>query len=519
MQGRSVKRTGVLVSILLCCTLIRAGWAQTRIPWKGPPYFIATRGAKVAETLQDIGANYGVPIIVSAQVDDYFTGTIRNEMPDAILRRFAQLFNLAMYYDGQALYVYKGQEVKNQIITPRYLETDRLIRYLTRGGVSAQQYCSLRKVSQFNALEVFGVPKCIERVVELAKNLDEKVLDQAQNQETVHIFPLRFASASDSTYTYRNQQVRVPGVVSVLREMIQSRSLAGEQAAGEGAGPMPAALMANTNVLPSFSADSRQNAVVVRDRKVNMPLYESLIQQLDQPPVQIEISVAIIDVDASNVSALGVDWSATVGLGGLGGLSLNSDPGGKGGTGAFSTILSDTPSFMVRLNALQQESKAKVLSRPSVVTLNNVQAVLDNNVTFYTKLEGEKAVKLESIVTGSLLRVTPRLIKDDQGQQQIMLTLNIQDGSQTDPVAGSREGLPQVRNSEISTQATLQAGQSLLLGGFIKNTQQQGKNKIPLLGDIPILGHLFRNKKDTTHDVMRLFLIKAEPQLNVVSRS
>ncbi len=514
-----MKRIGIFTAWVLYCAAIQTGWAQTRIPWKGPPYFISTRGAKVAETLQDIGANYGVPIIVSAQVDDYFTGTVRNEMPDAILRRFAQLFNLATYYDGQALYVYKGQEVKSQIITPRYLGTHRLISYLTHGGMAAQQYCSLRKVAQFNALEVFGVPKCIERVTELAKNLDEKVLDQAQNQETVQIFPLRFASASDSSYTYRNQQVQVPGVVSVLREMVQGRSPAGENVSGAPAGPvMPAALA--THVLPSFSADSRQNAVVVRDRKVNMPLYEKLIQQLDQRLVQIEISVAIIDVDASNLSALGVDWSATASLGRFGAVSFNSDPAGqKGGTGMFSTILSDTPSFMVRLNALQQDSKAKILSRPSVVTLNNMQAVLDNNITFYTKLEGEKAVKLESIVTGSLLRVTPRLIKSDDGQQHVMLTLNIQDGSQTEPVAGSREGLPQIKNSEISTQATLQAGQSLLLGGFVKNVQRQGQNKIPLLGDIPVLGHLFRSKRDTTHNVVRLFLIKAEPQLDNADRS
>ncbi|CCD29242.1 Type III secretion system EscC protein [Candidatus Glomeribacter gigasporarum BEG34] len=514
MQEKSVvKSIGILGAAVLCCVAMRAGWTQTRLPWKGPPYFMATRGAKVSETLQDIGANYGVPIIVSAQVEDYFTGTIRNEMPDAILRRFAQLFNLATYYDGQALYVYKGDEVKSQIITPRYLGTDRLIHYLTHGGIAAQQYCALRKVGQFNALEVFGVPKCIDRVTELAKNLDEKVLDQAQNQETVQIFPLRFASAADSAYAYRGQQVRIPGVVSVLRDMIQSRSPAGENMSGEAAGPvMPANLM--TNVLPSFSADSRQNAVVVRDRKVNMPLYAKLIEQLDQRPVQIEISVAIIDVDASNLSELGVDWSAAANLGRFGSVSFNSNPAKKEGMGMFSTILSDTPSFLVRLNALQQNSKAKILSRPSVVTLNNMQAVLDNNITFYTKLEGEKAVKLESVVTGSLLRVTPRLIENENEQQQIMLTLNIQDGSQLKPVEGSREGLPQIKNSEISTQATLEAGQSLLLGGFVQNAQRQGENKIPLLGDIPVLGHLFRSKRDSTHNVVRLFLIKAQPQLD-----
>lgn len=111
---------------------------------------------------------------------------------------------------------------------------------------------------------------------------------------------------------------------------------------------------------------------------------------------------------------------------------------------------------MMRLNALEKNSKAKVLSRPSVVTLNNVQAVLDKNVTFYTKLEGDKVAKLESVTTGSLLRVTPRLI-DEVGHQAVMLDLNIQDGQQSQAVSRS-EPLPQVQNSEISTQATLKSG-------------------------------------------------------------
>ncbi len=493
--------------VLLLAMLLAFGLAQARIPWKGAPYFITTRGAKVADVLKDIGVNYGVPVIVSSKVDDHFVGTIRNEMPDAILERFIQLFNLATYYDGQALYVYKGHEIKSQIITPRYLSTNKLVKYLNQGGATEQKYCSLRTVSNFNALEVFGVPMCIERVSELAKNLDEKVLDQAQNQETVQLFPLRFASADDNLYSYRTQEVRVPGVVSVLREMIQGRSPIGE---GVPINSANGGLL--TNTLPAFSADSRLNAVIVRDRQVNMPIYAKLIKQLDLQPVQIEISVAIIDVNAANLSALGVNWSGTANVGRFGvGFNANQPQGASGVSGTISSVLNDTTSFMVRLNALEQHSQAKILSRPSIVTLNNVQAVLDRSITFYTKLQGEHVAKLESVSAGSLLRVTPRLIKND-GYDQIMLTLNIQDGQQSDPIPGNHEQLPQITNAEISTQATLLPGQSLLLGGFVQDQQMQGETRIPLLGDLPLLGHLFRNKNDTAHSVVRLFLIKADPQ-------
>ncbi|MDN3611054.1 hypothetical protein QWZ16_15370 [Vibrio ostreicida] len=164
---------------------------------------------------------------------------------------------------------------------------------------------------------------------------------------------------------------------------------------------------------------------------------------------------------------------------------------------------------MIRLNALEQNSKAKVLSRPSVVTLNNVQAILDKNVTFYTKVEGEKVAKLESVTTGSLLRVTPRLVSE-KNHNKVMLSLNIQDGQQAKPLS-SKDLLPQVENSEIATQATLKTGESLLLGGFVQEKDQTVQNKIPLLGDIPLVGGLFRSTDHSKHSVMRLFLIKAEP--------
>ncbi len=83
--------------------------------------------------------------------------------------------------------------------------------------------------------------------------------------------------------------------------------------------------------------------------------------------------------------------------------------------------------------------------------------------------------KLESVTSGSLLRVTPRMI-ETEGVQEVLLNLNIQDGQQQ-ASTNSNEPLPEIRNSDISTQATLQVGQSLLLGGFIQDTQIESQNK------------------------------------------
>ena len=132
---------------------------------------------------------------------------------------------------------------------------------------------------------------------------------------------------------------------------------------------------------------------------------------------------------------------------------------------------------------------------------------MNKNITFYTRRESEKVAKLESVTAGSLLRVTPRLLEDN-GRQKIMLDLNIQDSQQSD-IHRSSETLPDIQNAEIASQATLLAGQSLLLGGFKQDRQIQSQNKIPLLGDILAVGRLFRSDTHHVQSVVRLFLIKA----------
>lgn len=494
-----VKRFGRLSILATLFGVSAAAQAATGVlGLSGPEFNVSSRGMKVSALLKDFGANYGVPVIVSQEVNDTFVGSLRGSQPEQTLDQLAQLYNLAWYFDGRVLYAYKAHEVATEVLTPQYLQASELSQYLREAGVLKGGSCSVRPVIHFNAIEVFGVPICVQRIGKLSKELDEKTLQQTQTQEIVEVFPLRYASAVDGTYTYRNQQVVIPGVVSELREMTRSRALAVTTAGGQVA---PSGV-----AVPTFSADARNNAVIVRDRKANMPIYAELVRQLDQKPRQIEISVAIIDVDAADMRELGVDLGGSVGVG-RGRISFNSGVGAAEGT--FQTVLSNTAEFFVRINALQQNSKAKVLSRPSVVTLNNVQAVLDRNITFYTKLQGDKVAELASVAAGSLLRVTPRLI-DGSGVQEVMLTLDIQDGRQ-EPPANNIEQLPQVRNSGIATQAILKPGQSLLLGGFVEEKQRQGERKIPLLGDLPLIGGLFRNETRENLSVVRLFLIKAEP--------
>ncbi|MFP1892484.1 EscC/YscC/HrcC family type III secretion system outer membrane ring protein [Lonsdalea quercina] len=460
--------------------------------WTGDNFSIRAQKIALSVLLQNLAEDYETQATIDPGIVDVFSGTIPASPPVEILNKLAAQYHLATYFDGNTLYIYPGSRLTHSVIPLKTLPASSFIHYLRQRDIMAKNSCEISRVPGINALDVSGVPACMSRVTQLASMLDGEMTRRQGDAVSLIVYPLKYATAIDDRYQYRDQTVVVPGVVSVLREM--SRSSA----------PSANANSPDTAGLPMFSADPRQNAVIVRDRSANIAGYRQLISQLDQRPKMIEISVTIIDVDAGDVSELGIDWSAAVSLGG-GSISFNG-PNNKTG-GGFSTVISNTPSFMARLVALEKNSHAYILSQPSVVTLNNIQAVLDKNITFYTKLEGEKVAKMESITTGSLLRVTPRLL-DDHGKQNIMLSLNIQDGQQNAPLS-QEEPLPQVQNSEIASQATLQPGQSLLLGGFKQDKQIQTQNKIPLLGDIPVIGHLFRDDINQTHSVIRLFLIKA----------
>jgi type III secretion protein C len=460
---------------------------------------VSSRNTPLASVLKDLGANYGLPVVVSPKITEAYAGALRDQPKGKALAELSRLYQLLPYYDGNSLYVYKAQEVDQALLAPAYVGADQLSRLIGQSGLLDGPACRLHPVGASNSLQVSGVPVCLTRVSALAKQLDEQNLNQEQNKETVAIYLLKYASAADTSYSYRSQTVTVPGVVSVLREMAQGRALP----LPDNKTPAPA----DASGLPTFSADTRQNAVLIRDRRKNMNLYADLIPKLDQRPTLVEISVAIIDVDAADINELGIDWSASARIGG-GTVNFNTDGGLA--SDSFSSLVSNSGNFMLRLSALEQKSKAKIVSRPSVVTLDNVQAVLDRSITFYTKLVSEKNAKLESVTAGALMRVTPRLIHETDGDK-VLLTLNIQDGRQDKPISRA-EPLPQVQNAEIATQATLNLGQGLLLGGFVQDENIEGVRKIPLLGDLPLIGGLFRSTTKSERNVVRLFLIKAEPR-------
>ena len=293
--------------------------------------------------------------------------------------------------------------------------------------------------------------------------------------------------------------------------------------------------------LPQFQADGRLNAVIVRDEPERMPFYEAVIKTLDVKPALVEIEARVIEVSDDSIDTLGVDWRARSGSASASlspgnfpnSTSTTSGSGTTTGTntgtlgipsiatpglsqpliipgsqlptgGVISTVLGDSGRFlMARVSALSDRGKAHVVSSPRVLTLDNVEAVLENTSTFYVPVSGNLDTSLYNVSSGTSLRVTPLLITEG-GRTQIKLAIRLEDGGITQQTVSN---IPVVQRTTLTTQAFINEGESLLIGGYKSDVHNDTKVGIPGLSAIPGLGALFRHQQKESSHVEHLFML------------
>lgn len=480
------------------------------------PYAYFGNSEPAVDVLKNFASNYNIPVVLSEQINSVVNGRIGPLPAVDFLDKMAQLHALIWYFDGNTLYIYNSDEIQKQIINLQFLDTEQFRKTLMEIGIWDSRF-SWRARPEEGIIYISGPPRYMELVTETALLLDQKSGERQKSQLTVKIFPLRYAWADDRTFNYRNQDVIIPGVASTLRQIVQgggiqahsaatpdnARSMPGLEPSTPAGQPKSPSAQANVNAERVFiNADRRLNAVIIHDLESKMSMYESLINTLDKPLAQVEINVSIIDIDTDSLEQLGVNWQ----LGRDDGDYIRFNPFGANGDAAnnFSTIINITSGkLLAQINMLSERNNAKILARPSVLTLDNMEAVLDNSQTFYVKVSGTESAELFPVTYGSVLKVTPRIVDEESGRK-LHMSVNIQDGGQ----AGEDvENIPVVKNSSISTQAVIDENESLLVGGYYYEENRQGQSKVPLLGDIPIVGTAFKSKSTDNKKTVRLFLI------------
>jgi len=508
---------------------------------------IAPREQPVGQFLQSFFGQIGVPVVVSPNLRGTVNGAFSGSASD-VYAQVADAFDLVGYYDGAAVYVYQTSELTTQSmpISPQAL---RRVRATAQEMGLTDGRNTLQGAGQM--LVANGTRRFIQQISEIASAGPGARAEAAQPTYEYRVFALRYAWADDVTFKTAQSETVIPGVASILRAMVSNdpngavarrietrngprvQGLRGQGLASQGGvqstSYYPDDFSATPNTLGAaiadeqmaggapvqharIQADTRLNAVIVRDTADRMGAYEALIAALDKEPQLLEIEATIIDIDTTRARELGISWRFDDGRGGVlfGDGTANDlrlrrgqDITPRNNGLAISSIIGNGDYFVSRITAMEDEGVARIVSRPQVVTLSNVQALFENTRSFYVGLEGERDVDLFNVTAGTTLKVTPHVLRD-QNQTRIRMQVEIEDGSVTD---ASVDDIPVVERAALNTQAMIVEGQSLLLGGMVVQQDVNSVGKVPVLGDIPGLGLLFRRSSRSTGRVERLFLI------------
>jgi type IV pilus assembly protein PilQ len=159
----------------------------------------------------------------------------------------------------------------------------------------------------------------------------------------------------------------------------------------------------------------------------------------------------------------------------------------------------------LELSAAQSETQANIISSPRVITANQKEATIEQGIEIpYQQSASSGATTIQFKKAVLSLKVTPQITPDNR----IILDLDVRDDSVgTIVVASGGVNVPSINTREISTQVLVNDGQTVVLGGILQTTQREDDQKVPFLGDIPILGHLFKSTDHTDDkDELMIFI-------------
>jgi len=551
--------------MLLGCAMLMLLVAQhsmaAEFRWQNKPFQIIANEKPLNDFLRELASSQGITAVIDPKVNGVISGKFDGPAKN-ILNSVCSVNGLTWYYDGAFLFIDLAADAKSEVLPIAAENAGRIAETLVRLHISDERY-PLSISERDASVYVTGPRRYVEMVRQAVKLADQKTA-MAEGAE-IRLFPLKYAWASDFRINRSGKETVIPGVANVLRSLYgratgnqssggssggrgtngtlsvgpnrQIKLRSGEtinapkiDIAGAGQGADATTLGGMSSItggeLPQFQADTRMNAVLVRDMPEKMAQYAKLIESMDTRPRLVEIEVTIMDISTDNLSSLGVDWrwhgrhaDFQTGRGDRGPLTWGgsgSEAGQIGSVdtsgnpltplgGMFTAAIGNSARnyLLARVTALATNGNANFVARPKVMTLDNTEAVLENLSEFYVRVDGFQDAGLFSITAGTAVRVTP-LIIDEKTGRGVMMSIDIVDG---DLSPQSVDKIPIVRRRTVNTQALVDEGASLLIAGYSSEEKSNAVTGVPLLKDIPGVGGLFRYTDKKQNNMERFYLL------------
>ncbi|WP_237665777.1 type IV pilus secretin PilQ [Vibrio sp. V26_P1S5P106] len=267
----------------------------------------------------------------------------------------------------------------------------------------------------------------------------------------------------------------------------------------------------------SISIDERTNALLIRELPENIKVIHQIIASLDIPVKQVQIEARIVTVNEGNLDELGIRWgmsskngSHTVGgsiEGNMNTIGLYEPEDGTEGINNFLNVnlgataanassiafqvakLGSGTLLDLELSAMQRESKAEIISSPRLITTNKKPAYIEQGTEIpylESSSSGATTVAFKKAVLS--LKVTPQITPDNR----LVLDLSVTQDRPGDVVKTGTGEAVAINTQRIGTQVLVNNGETVVLGGIFQHSLTNTIDKVPLLGDLPFLGALFR---------------------------
>ncbi len=343
-----------------------------------------------------------------------------------------------------------------------------------------------------NNLVLVGHPATLEKIKELVFQLDNKIETDEGN---IRVYPLKNANAKK--------------IADVLQKIVTTLKSAKKQ--------QPSSTP--STIIP----DIPSNSLVIYADQAEFPTLESVIRKLDIERAQVFIQALIMEVRLNKSLELGVEWQAA-GKTSSGGTDVIGSVGGVGATGRPKTLSeissagasgavvgiiggpisfggAEYSTFDAFIKAMEQDTEIDILSNPQILTLNNEEAeikvgeIIPTVGSTSTDANGKETINIQYKEVGISLKITPQINANNAIELKIdENSSNVIEGK----IGAFDQGAITTLNRSLKTKVVVDNGQTIVLGGLISDEVTNVETKTPCLGDIPILGWLFKTRSTGT---------------------
>jgi type IV pilus assembly protein PilQ len=455
-----------VLSLLVCLT--RAAWAQETPPVTTPKETISLdiKGLDIIDVLKMLATEANLNLVIDKNVSGRVVVFLKDVKPKDAFDMILASNNLVAIPEGNITRIMVGQDYE-MLYGKKFYDQRQILRVPLKYArpqdfipLLSQLKSSLGLVladEATNSIVLFDIKDKNETMAKMIAEMDAPLKTEA--------FKLNYAKPE--------------AVATALQDVL-------------------------TKGIASIKTDTRSSQIIVTDYETKLEKIRSMITSLDERTREVQIDAKIVQVNLDDKTALGIDWEyilnkkvdieANFG-------QMISTTGHKWTIGK--TNPNDKNDYSVIIEALKTVGKTKILSSPRLTVTNNDSAqILVGSKQVYvttTAVQGQTTTQTAESVNfvdvGVKLFVTPTIGHDGFISMKIRPEVSSVVQNYT---TSAGNVIPIVETSQAETTILVQDGATLIIGGLMKDEKIKSVNKIPILGDIPLLGHLFRNSLDQT---------------------